>query len=48
MICKYIFRIHTVKESNSFIYNYSLVNKVKYYEVLLCISNNSIKHSSFV
>ena len=24
------------------------VNKVKYFQVLLCITNNSIKHQSFV
>ena len=27
---------------------FSLVNKVKWFQVLLCITNNSIKHQSFI
>ena len=29
-------------------FNLALVNKVKWFQVLLCITNNSIKHQSFV
>ena len=27
---------------------FTLVNKVKWFQVLLCITNNSIKHQSFI
>ena len=49
MICKHIFYIYTVKRSNSSIsINLIQVNKVKQFQVLLCITNNSINHQSFV
>ena len=45
-----VFRLHTVKWLDSSISYNSIwhVNKVKWFKVLLCITNNSIKHQSFL
>ena len=43
MICKHILLI-TFLDKPKFI----LLNTVKWFQILLCITNNSIKHQSFV
>ena len=51
MISKNILKIYTVKWTNSSIsneFNLSLVNNIKWFQGLLRITNNSMKHQPFV